>query len=208
MSITYDGEDWPPNLECLKIGGQFDAEEMFYFRWPPKLIELRLCRCEDLNTPVLEHIIMNEQIRTTLTKLSIHRLNGEMFKDRPTQILTELDGLHSLQIPVDLLYHLLILPAFGPGDSPLSIRELKLTAPYDEDFPMVMDPDDICKALKFNLSRVCYLGISPGCLQLIPEASLAKIDRFVWRNIDKCPEEELDTLFDVGLVVMDNEPLC
>ncbi|KAF7517612.1 hypothetical protein PCG10_001096 [Penicillium crustosum] len=210
MFITDDGssEDWPPNLESIKVGGQFYAEEMFYFRWPRNLTELKLCGCEDLDTPVLEHIVMNEQIRTTLTKLSIHRLNGKMFKHGPSQILTELDKLHSLQIPVDLLYHLLILPAFDPGDFPSSIRELELTAPYDENFPMVMDPDHICKALKFNLSRVCYLGISPGCLQVIPEATHAKIDRFVWKNIDKCPDEELDSLCDFGLVVMDQEPVC
>ncbi|KAJ5399132.1 hypothetical protein N7465_009621 [Penicillium sp. CMV-2018d] len=210
MFITDDGysADWPPNLECLKVGGQFDVEKMSYFRWPRNLIRLTLCGCENLDTPVFERVLMNEQLCATLTKLTIHRLNREMFKEGPSQILTELVDLHSLQIPIDLLYHLLILPAFDPGDSPSSIRELELTAPYDENFFMEIDPDHICKALKMNLSRVCYLGISPGCLGVIPEASHAKIDRFVWKNIDKCPDEELDSLFDLGLVVMDKEPLC
>ncbi|EKV06956.1 hypothetical protein PDIG_66300 [Penicillium digitatum PHI26] len=129
-----------------------------------------------------------------------------MFEEGPSDILSALVALKSLRIPVDLLYDLLILPAFDPMDSPISIRELELTDSDFDNFATEIDPDDICKALKMNLSRVCYLGISPGCLEVIPEASHAKIDKWVWKNIDKCPEEELDSLFDLGLVVMDKVP--
>lgn len=210
MFITDDGssEDWPPNLGYLQVGGGFDVERMSSFRWPPNLVALTFCGCVDLDTSILEEILINEQLCTTLTQLTIHRLNREMFEEGPSEILSALIALKSLQIPVDLLYDLLILPAFDPTGSPMSIRELNLTAPYNEDFSMVIDPDDLCKALEMNISRVCYLGISPGCLGIIPEASHAKIDKWVWKNIDKCPEEELDYLFDLGLVVMDKEPRC
>lgn len=208
--ITDDSssEDWPPNLTCLQVGGQFDVVKMSSFRWPANLVSLSFCGCEDLDTSVLEQILINDQLCTTLIQLTIHHSNREMFDEGPSGILSELLALKSLRIPVDLLYDLLLLPAFDPMGSPTSIRELELTAPYDENFAMEIDPGDICKALNMNLSRVCYLGISPGCLGVIPEASHAKIDKFVWKNIDKCPEEELDSLFDLGLVVMDKEPLC
>ncbi|KGO71415.1 hypothetical protein PEX1_067530 [Penicillium expansum] len=209
MFITDDGssENWPPNLGYLQVGGQFDLEKMSSFRWPPNLIGLTFCGCEDLDTSVLEEILINEQLCTSLTELTIHRLNREMFKEGPSEILSALVALKSLRIPVDLLYDLLILPAFDPMGSPMSIRQLELTAPYDENFATEIDPDEICKALKMNLSRVCYLGISPGCLGVIPETTHAKIDKWVWKNIDKCPEEELDSLLDLGLVVMDKEPI-
>ncbi|KAJ5188732.1 hypothetical protein N7491_005052 [Penicillium cf. griseofulvum] len=210
MSITDDGstDDWPPNLKLLKIGGKFDIEQMSSFRWPPNLVELTLCGCVDLDTSVLEEILINEQLSTTLERLTIHRSNREMFEEGPSGILSTLVALECLRIPVDLLYDVLILPAFDPIGSPMPIRELELTAPYDEDFSTVIDPDELCKALKMNLSRVCYIGISPDCLDIIPEASHAKIDKWVWKNIDKCPEAELDCLSDMGLVVMDSEPSC
>jgi hypothetical protein len=181
---------------------------MSSFRWPANLVSLSFCGCEDLDTSALEQILINDQLRTTLIQLTIHRSNRGMFDVGPSAILSELLSLKSLRIPAELLYDLLLLPAFDPMGSPTSIRELELTAPYDENFATNIDPDDICKALNMNLSRVCYLGISPACLGVIPEASHAKIDKFVWKNIDKCPEEELDSLFDLGLVVMDKEPLC
>jgi hypothetical protein len=149
---------------------------------------------------------MNEQLRTTLTKLTFHRLNRKMFEEGPSEILSALIALKYLRIPIDLLDDLCILPSFYQAP-PMSIRELELTAPYDENFSTEIDTDGLCEVLKTNLSRVCYLGISHACLEIIPEASHAKIDKWVWKNIDKCPEEELDALFDMGLNVMDPEPL-
>ncbi|KAJ5774050.1 hypothetical protein N7457_008946 [Penicillium paradoxum] len=210
MFITDDGsgEDWPPNLKYLQVGGRFDAEAMPSFRWPPNLASLTLCGSENLNAFVLENILINEQLCTTLTSLTIHRSNREMFAERSSGILGALFALKSLRIPIDLLYGLLILPAFDPRGSPTPIRELELTAPYDKDFTTVILADDLCKALKMNLSRVCGLGISPGCLEIIPESSHAKIDKWVWKNIDQCPEDELDSVFDLGLYVIDSEPSC
>ncbi|CAG8887898.1 unnamed protein product [Penicillium egyptiacum] len=209
MFITDDGssEDWPSNLKYLRVGGQFDVEKMSSFRWPRNLVGLTFRGCDDLNTSVLEEILMNEQLRTTLTELTIHPLNREMFEEGPSEILSALIALKYLRIPFDLLDDLLLLPPFYLTDSPISIRALELTAPCDDTFSTEIDPDDLCKALKTNLSRVCYLGISPACLEIIPEASHSKIDKRVWKNIDKCPEEELDSLFDMGLNVMDKEPV-
>ncbi|KAJ5384447.1 hypothetical protein N7517_002358 [Penicillium concentricum] len=207
MFITDDGspEDWPPNLSFLQVAGRFDIETMSYFRWPSKLVGLTFCGCENLDTSALEEILINEQLCTTLQRLTIHRSNREMFEEGPSEILSTLIALKSLRIPVDLLYDLLILPMF---DSPISIRELELTEPYDEQFPAEFDAKEFCEALNTHLSRVCYIGLSPGCLRIIPEALHAKIDKRVWKNIDKCSEEELDSLLDMGVVVMDREPVC
>lgn len=200
------GEDWPHNLKSLQVGGKFDIEAMSSFRWPKNLISLTLSGCDNLSSFVLENILINEQLCTTLRSLTISRSNREMFADRPSGILEALFTLKSLRIPIDLLYGFLILPAFDPKGSPLSIRELELTAPYDANFATVIDTDDLCRALKMNLARVCALGISPGCFEIVPESSHAKIDKWVWKNIDQCPEDELDSLFDLGLYVLDAEP--
>ncbi|OQE95405.1 hypothetical protein PENNAL_c0002G01651 [Penicillium nalgiovense] len=204
MFITDEGssEDWPSSLKYLRVGGRFDVEKMSSFRWPPNLVGLTFRGCEDLNTSVVEGILMNEQLRTTLTKLTFHRLNRKMFEEGPSEILSALIALKYLRIPVDLLDDLCILPSFYQVP-PRSIRELELTAPYDENFSTEIDTDGLCEVLKTNLSRVCYLGISAACLGIIPETSHAKIDKWVWKNIDKCPEEELDSLYDMGLNVMD-----
>jgi hypothetical protein len=212
MCITDDGSthDWPPNLEYLKIGGKFDVEKMSSFRWPPNLKGLTLCRCETLDTVVLEGILINEQLRTTLERLTIHSYNRGLLMEGPSDILSTLTALDFLQIPVDMLYVLLVLPSSEFPSSPMPIRELELTSPSDEEFFSVLDfhPDDLCKALKTNLSRVCYIGISPECLDIIPEKWHAQIDKWVWKNIDKCSEEEFYSLFDLGVVVMDREPMC
>ncbi|KAJ5944035.1 hypothetical protein N7516_004203 [Penicillium verrucosum] len=203
--ITDDGSsgDWPPNLTHLQVGGQFNVEKMPSFRWPANLTSLSLYRCEDLSTSVLEQILINDQICTTLIQLTIHRINRHMFDERPSEILSGLIALKSLRIPVDLFFYLFLPPA--SIGSPTSMRELELTEADDEHWIMI-HPDLICKALDMNLPQVCYLGISPGCLGVIPEASHTIIDKFVWKNIDKCPEEELNSLSDLGLVVMDREP--
>lgn len=206
--ITDDGsgEDWPPNLKYLQVGGKFDIETMSSFRWPKNLEGLTLSGCDNLSSFVLENTLINEQLCTKLRSLTISRSNREMFADRPSGILEALFSLKSLRIPIDLLYGFLILPAFDPKGSPLSIRELELTAPCDANFAVAIDTDDLCRALKMNLARVCALGISPDCLGIVPESSHAKIDRWAWKNIDKCPEDELDSLFDLGLYVIDSEP--
>lgn len=178
------------------------------FRWPPSLISLTLCGCENLNAFVLENVLLNEQLCTSLESLTIHRSNREILAERPSGILGALFALRSLRIPIDLLYGLLILPAFDPRGSPTSIRELELTMPYDDHFATVIGADELCKALSMNLSRVCGIGISPGCLEIIPESSHAKIDKWVWKNVDQCPEDELDSVFDLGLYVLDSEPTC
>jgi hypothetical protein len=209
MLITDDqsGSCWPPNIQHMQLGGKFDLESMPTFRWPPNLTSLAFCGCEDLNSFTLELILMNQQLCTTLRALSLHSSNGNMLGDDETSILSGLLGLRRLEVPIDLLYPLLILPASDEISSPLSIRELILTAQYEEEFEPEFDLDELQKALGRNLSRVCGLGISPKCLDLIPKESHAKIDKKIWKNIDECPENELDYVYDLGLYEIENE-LC
>jgi hypothetical protein len=210
MLITDDGsgEDWPTSLTKLQVGGRLDRQKMPSFRWPPNLLFLAFCGCENLTPEILESTLINEQLYTTLTRLEIHNSNRQMFVDRDSAILGELLDLIALRIPIDLLYRLLLLPAFDPMGPPMPIRELELTAPYDKDFATESLPEELCKALKLNLSRVCGLGISRACLGMIPESTHAKIDKWVWKNIDQCPEDELDSVFELGFYVVDLEPPC
>jgi hypothetical protein len=209
MLITDDqsGSCWPPNIQHMQLGGKFDLESMPTFRWPPNLTSLAFCGCEDLNPFTLELILMNHQLCTTLRALSLHSSNGNMLGDDETSILSGLVGLRRLEVPIDLLYSLLILPASDEISSPLSIRELILTAQYEEEFEPEFDLDELQKALGRNLSRVCGLGISPKCLDLIPKESHSRIDKKIWKNIDECPENELDYVYDLGLYEIENE-LC
>jgi hypothetical protein len=205
--ITDDqsGSDWPPNIRHIQVGGRFDLESMPTFSWPPNLTSLSFCGCEDLNTFTLELILMNRQLCTTLRTLSLHSSNGNLLGEVSTPILSSLVELRRLEVPIDLLNPLDILPASVEHASPLSIRELILIGPYDEDSEPEFDLDELYKALGRNLSRVCGLGVYPKCLDLIPKKSHARIDKKIWKNIDECPETELDYVYDLGLYEMDNE---
>ncbi|OQD85806.1 hypothetical protein PENANT_c009G04503 [Penicillium antarcticum] len=207
MLITDDqsGLSWPANIWHMQLGGRFDLESMPTFRWPPNLTSLAFCGCEDLNTFTLELILMNEQLCSTLRTLSLHSSNGNLLGDDEASILSGLLALRRLEVPIDVLYPLLILPASDESTSPLSIRELILMAPYEEDSEPEFDLDELHKALGRNLSRVCGLAIYPKCLDLIPKESHAKLDKKIWKNIDECPEDELDYVYDLGLYEIENE---
>ncbi|KAJ5551097.1 hypothetical protein N7535_000961 [Penicillium sp. DV-2018c] len=210
MFITDDesGEDWPTSLTDVQVGGAFVRQEMTSFRWPQNIEELALCGCENLTPEVLECIFINEQLSTTLTRLAIHGSNRHMFADRDASSLARLRNLKTLQIPIDLLYRLQLLPASDTFSPLIPIRELELTPSYDNDFTSKFVVEDLCRALRLNLSRVCSLGISLECLELIPESTFGKIDKWVWKNIDRCPEEELDSIFELGVYIIDPPALC
>ncbi|KAJ5748828.1 uncharacterized protein N7511_010524 [Penicillium nucicola] len=207
MLITDDqsGPSWPSNIQHMQLGGRFDLESMPTFRWPPNLKSLTFCGCEELNTFTLELILMNEQLCSTLRTLSLHPSNGNLLGAEDSPILSGLLALRRLELPIDLLYSLHILPPSDEYASPLSIRELILMAPYDDDSEPTFDLDELYKALGRNLSRVCGLGIYQKCLGMIPKESHARIDKKIWRNIDECPEIELDYVYDLGLYEMETE---
>ena len=206
MIITDDSssEDWPPNLAWLEVGGCFDLETIPMFRWPTTLKGLTLSDCESLTT-VLDVISMNEQLCATLKELTISHYHPDFLVDEPSVGLSRFVSLRCLRIPIDALFGIGIHPVVDVIDLPRSMRELILTSPVDETFPGV-DVERVCKALRGELSQVCGIGISPGCLEFLPQTSCANIDKLVWKNIDNCPEDELDDLFDLGLYVLDSEP--
>ncbi|KAJ5130551.1 uncharacterized protein N7515_006590 [Penicillium bovifimosum] len=211
MCITDDGsgEDWPISLQYLQVGGRPDIQKMPSFRWPQNIRRLDLCGLS-LTAEVLENILINEQLHATITRLCIHSSNrvAELWD---SAILGELFMLDALEIPVDLFYRLLLHPAFDTSVLPIPIRQLDLLAPCDMEFAMIMGteivPEGICGALELTLSLVCSLGISRDCLGIIPKSKHAEIDKLVWKNIDRCPEIELETIFELGVYVI-NPPAC
>jgi hypothetical protein len=199
--ITDDGSncDWPPKLRWLRLGGIFDLNSMPTFRWPTRLEGLTLVDCEWVIT-VLDSISMNSHVCATLRELTVTPSHRGFLVDKPSVGVSNFISLRRLQIPIDELFGLGNHHVFNVFDLPSSIRELILTSPSDDAISEV-DIENIVNALRGNLSSVCGVGISRDCLELLPKASRAYIDKLVWENIDNCPEEELDTLFDLGLYV-------
>ena len=65
-----DGE-WPPNIHELKIGGTLHPEAMFFFDWPPKLMNLKLSKCKSLHSGMLNCILESPQLAEGLNRLTI-----------------------------------------------------------------------------------------------------------------------------------------
>ncbi|KAK9855873.1 hypothetical protein MYU51_001515 [Penicillium brevicompactum] len=203
MVITEDisDDDWPPNLKILGVGGCFDLEAMPTFKWPPALETLNLVDCEYL-AAVLEVAAMNQQLCTSLKELTIPSYHCDALAEEPPVGLSHFVALRCLRIPIDGMFGTDMSPVFDVYNLPRSMRELVLTTAVEEGFSKV-DTDEMCKVLRGKISQVCGLGMSPSCYKLIPRATRAIIDKLVWENIDDCPEDELDNLFDLGLYVTD-----
>lgn len=203
MVITEDisDDDWPRNLKILGVGGCFDLEAMPTFKWPPALETLNLVDCEYL-AAVLDVAAMNQQLCTSLKELTIPSYHCDALSEEPPVGLSHFVALRCLRIPIDGMFGTDMSPVFDVYNLPRSMRELVLTTAVEEGFSKV-DTDEICKVLRGEISQVCGLGMSPNCYKLIPRATRAIIDKLVWENIDDCPEDELDNLFDLGLYVSD-----
>jgi hypothetical protein len=201
ITITDDGssEDWPPNLRWLQLGGIFELQAMPAFRWPKRLEGLTLVDCEWV-TSVLDSISMNPHVCATLRDLTITPYHRGFLVDKPSRGVSNFLSLRCLRIPIDGLFGHGSHRVFDVIDLPRSMRELILTSPSDDAFAE-LDIEKVCTALRGELSSVCGIGISRDCLRFLPQASRANIDELVWKNIDNCPENELDDLFDLGLYV-------
>lgn len=197
--------EWPNTLSRLEVGGTFDLDAMPSFSWPPALISIHFQGCHDLNTPVLEAILQNPQLAASLKHLIIHRANKFILKDFETDIIYRLPNLISLKVPVDLLEYLLILP---PPDllPPLPLMELELTAQYYGGPIEINFSEALLHALSHNLPRLCALGLSSESFPLFQDHH-DKIDELVWKHADKCPEEALDDLEDLGIYMLHRGPI-
>lgn len=203
MIITGRGwsEDWPPHLKWLEVGGCFDLETMPSFRWPKALEGLTLIDCVDF-TRVLTVIFMNTQLCDTLKELTISSYHQELL-DEPVVALSQCVSLRCLRIPIDGIFGTNMNSLFDLHNIPRSVRELILTSAVD-DFFSEIDVDKICKALVGELSQVCGIGLSPDVYRYLPRASRVSIDKLLWANIDDCPQDEVDDLFDLGLYEMNS----
>lgn len=199
MPVTHTDsvDQWPPQLESMTIGGNLDPAVMRSFEWPPSITDLKIRKCTDLNTNVLESVLQNDQLREALRTLDLDNSNEEMCIDQASDVLYTLPNLCNLKIPIDLTEDLLILPA-PDGFPRLPIRVLELSYPkYEADLPFDLG-DEMFLALSRNLADLWAFGIREECFDMI-EAKAKMIEKALWEHIDKSDDEDLDFLDDFGL---------
>ncbi|KAJ5198795.1 uncharacterized protein N7459_008646 [Penicillium hispanicum] len=194
---------WPSSLWNMHIGGLLIPTVMLSFQWPPNISCLTVSGCLDLNPEVLESLLGNTQLRDSLKSLTLRPDNRYIFDDS-SAILYEMAALYHLEIPVDLMYPLCILPS--SFDS-LPIRHLVLSKPYDEEFwKSASNPDDnsfknriaedIYEALDEgeSLSNIWTLGVDPKYKPWACEHQQDGIEAAIIHHLDDFLDEELDEM--------------
>lgn len=200
--------EWPLKLYSMTVGGVLDPEIMATFDWPPQLSTLELNRCKNLDTPILEGILSNEQLRERLKTLHVRKDNANMFSGfGETTILYSLRSLTYLKIPFDFTEYLNIIPV-PDGMEALPLRILELTLPYfDDEFDFIFS-EELREALRQNLRNLWALGIGESSLPHIEDA-YKEIDDEIWKHVEESSDDELDKLAieDLGIYTIDDDPM-
>ena len=200
--------EWPQKLTSMTVGGVLDPQIMATFDWPPHLDTLELKRCKNLDTPILEGILRNEQLPGKLATLHVHKDNANMFSaSSETNVLYSLRSLTYLKIPVDFLDCLSIAP-FPSGMDPLPLRILELTSPYFTDELDLTFSEDLQQALCQSLRNLWALGIGESSFPYIEDV-YQKIDEEIWKHVEESSDDELDKLAieDLGIYTIDDDPM-
>jgi hypothetical protein len=199
--------DWPPKLYSMTVGGYLDSEVMSTFNWPPNIRRLELKRCKNLDTPILESILCNEQLLEKLETLYLSRENANMFSELESTVLYVLRNLTYLRMPLDFMEYLCIVPV-PDGMQPLPLRILELTRPYFDNELAVEFSDELEKAMNENLCNLWALGIGESSLQYIQDV-YQKIDDEIWKHVETSSDDELDKLAieDLGIYTIDDDPI-
>lgn len=210
MEITrVDGSagQWPPKLCSMTVGGFLDSHIMSTFDWPPNIHRLELRRCKDLDTPILESILCNEQLREKLETLHLHNENANMFSDSESTIVYALRNLTYLKMPLDFMEFLCILPV-PDGMESLPLRILELTRQYFDGEPNLDFSEELKQALNQNLCNLWALGIGESSLPNIEDA-YKQIDDEIWKHVEESSDAELDKLAieDLGIYTIDDDPI-
>lgn len=208
MELATSTGHWPSKLSSMVIGGTLSADLMADFDWPPNIRRIELKQCKNLDTPILESLLSNQQIRTKLEALIIDRDNRDMFTDElDTTVLYGLERLFYLKVPLDFVEFLAILPPPSELHS-LPLRILELTSQYYQDEVQFDFADELQAALDQNLRHLWALGVGESSLRYIEEA-YSSIDDKIWSHIEAYPEDELTKagIDDVGIYTIDDDPL-
>lgn len=199
--------NWPSKLFNMTIGGSLDPQIMSTFDWPSGIYRLELKRCKNLDTPILESILCNEQLREKLEILYLHNENANMFSELESTVLYVLGKLTYLKMPLDFMEYLCIVPV-PDGMQPLPLRILELTQPYFDDELASDFSGELEKALNHNLCNLWALGIGESSLPHIQDA-YKRIDDEIWKHVEECSDDELDklTIEDLGIYTIDDDPI-
>jgi hypothetical protein len=192
----------------MTVGGVLDPQIMATFDWPPHLNKLELKRCKNLDTPILEGILYNEQLREKLATLHVHKDNANMFSGfGESTVLYSLRSLTYLKIPLDFLESLNIVP-FRGGMDPLPLRILELTSSYFADELEFTFSEDLQQALCQNLRNLWALGIGESSLPYLEDV-YQEIDEEIWKHVEESSDDELDKLAieDLGIYTIDDDPM-
>lgn len=191
----------------MTIGGSLDPQIMSTFDWPPNIYRLELRRCKNLDTPILESILCNEQLREKLEILHLNNENANMFSELESTVLYVLERLTYLKMPLDFMEYLCIVPV-PDGVQPLPLRILELTQPYFDDELAVDFSGELEKALNHNLCNLWALGVGESSLLHIQDA-YKRIDDEIWKHVEVSSDDELDKLAieDLGIYTIDDDPI-
>ena len=197
--------NWPCSLHNMQIGGFLDPTVMSRFKWPSNLFNLTIEGCSNLDLLVLESILEHEQLRDSLRSLILS--TGNRYRLDGTEAcvsLYSLPHLYHLELPVDLMYDLCILPSTIGS---LPIRSLVLTKPHDEDSWIVgsgATDNSFLNSIFQDLSRALLegeslcdlwtLGVDPSYPPWSLESQQDKLDTQILDHLDRFEDKELDEM--------------
>lgn len=188
---------WPSSLTSLKIGGRIDPKLMENFDWPPNVTELVLSNCKNVTVSLINNILCNDNFQYSLTDFIVETdCNVDKVDlDESTSVLTDLDALEHIKMPIGLIWSLLMLEDGMPA---LSIRSLILTetiGPYGVQYPIHHNfCDAVTKSLESGPLSNLWFFKAPHSLLKHYGVDPIKLDELVTSHLDDVDDEELDEL--------------
>lgn len=179
----------------MKMGGHIDHQLMKSFDWPPNVNELTLSNCKNVTVLLINNILSNDNFQDKLEVFTVDQdCNvGSVDLDESTSILSDLDALNHINMPIGLIWSLLMLEDGMPA---LSVRSLVLTetlGPYGVQYPIHHSfCNDITKSLESGpLSNLWFLQ-APSSLLKHYGVDPGKLDEIVTSHLDEVDDKELD----------------
>lgn len=186
---------WPRSLTQLIVGGHLDPGVMHKFDWPVNLMRLTISGCKNLDQPLLEQLLSNEQL-VHLLELEILSDNQDIGYDMGTPALWSMASLRSLTIPVQLLPVLQIVDQIDTTSfPPLPLRILRLSG-ISYGFDIEDLGDEIYKQILVgSLQNLWSLGASTVVIELLGlQNEDSNIDRAIMEHVEAATDEELDAI--------------
>lgn len=165
------------------------------FDWPANMIKLTISGCKNLDQPLLDRLLSNQQL-ASLLELEILSENQDINYDLGTPALWSLISLRYLTIPVQLLPVLQIVDRIDTISlPPLPIRVLKLSG-----ISYGLNIEDLGEELynqvaMGSLENLWSLGASPVVIGLLGfDHDDPDIDNVIMNHVEDATDAELDSI--------------